>query len=104
MFVLELTVGFENNIDFNTKRKAIKYQVMLKPLENKFEKVNLINLSMGALERVGVHSNVINMLKALGFQQHEVAYLINLLYKKSVLCILYEVRNKAWNQPSLLSW
>ena len=57
---------------------------MLKPLENKFEKVNLINLSMGALERVGVHSNVINMLKALGFQQHEVAYLI----KEIIICCI----------------
>ena len=42
---------------------------MLESLENKYEKVNFINLSMGALGIVGVHSNVTNMLKALGLQQ-----------------------------------
>ena len=49
IFVLELTVGFETNIDLNTKRKANKYKEMLKPFENKFEKVNFVNLSMGVL-------------------------------------------------------
>ena len=49
IFVLELTFGFETNIDFNTKRKANKYKQMLKPLENNIEKVNFINLNMEAL-------------------------------------------------------
>ena len=39
---------------------------MLKSLENKFEKVHFINLSMGALEIVRVYNNLTNMLKALG--------------------------------------
>ena len=67
IFVLELTVGFETNIDLNTKRKAKKYKEMLKSLENDFEKVNFVNLSMGVLCIVGAHSCVTNMLKALGF-------------------------------------
>ena len=68
IFVIELTVGFETNIDLKMKRKASKYMDMLKSLESKFEKVNFINLSMGALGIVGVRSHVTNMLKALGFQ------------------------------------
>ena len=105
IFVLELTVGFETNTDLNTKRKANKYKEMLKSLENKFEKVNFINLSMGTLCIVGVHSNVTNKLKALGFLQHEIAYLI----KKIMGCCIrgtyyvFRMRNKAWS-PSLLSW
>ena len=47
IFVLQLTVGFETNIDLNTKRKANKYKEILKSPENKFEKVNFINLGMG---------------------------------------------------------
>ena len=106
IFVLELTVGFETNIDLNTKRKAKKYKEMLKSLENEFEKVNFVNLSMGALCIVGAHSCVTNMLKALGFQQREIAYLI----KKIMCCCIrgryyvFCMRNKAWSQPSLLSW
>ena len=49
IFVLELTVVFETNIDLNTKRKANRYKEMLKYLENKFEKANFVNFSMGAL-------------------------------------------------------
>ena len=49
IFVLELTVGFETKIDFNTNRKANKYKEILKPLENNFEKVNFINLNMEVL-------------------------------------------------------
>ena len=85
---MELNVGFGTNID-------LKYKEMFKSLENKFEKVDFINLSTGALGIVGVHRNVTNMLKALSFQQQETAYLIKkimyvLLYKRNVLHILYE--------------
>ena len=105
IFVLELTVGFETNLDYNTKLKASKYREMLKSPENKFEKVNFVNLSMGALGIVGAHSSVTNILKALGFQQQEIAYLI----KKVMCCCIrgthyvFCMRNKAWSQPSFLS-
>ena len=104
IFVIELTVGFQTNIDLNTKRKANNYKEMLKSLKNKFE--NFINLIIVVLGIVGVHSNVTNMLKALGFQQQEIAYLI----KKIMCCCIrgtyyvFCMRNKAWSQPSLLSW
>ena len=66
---------------------------MLMSLESKFEKVSFVNLSMGALGIVGVHSNVTNILKALGFQQQEIAYLIKKIMcccMRSVLCIVYD--------------
>ena len=105
IFVLELTVGFETNLDYNTKLKASKYREILKSPENKFEKVNFVNLSMGALGIVGAHSSVTNILKALGFQQQEIAYSI----KKVMCCCIrgthyvFCMRNKAWSQPSFLS-
>ena len=79
---------------------------MFKSPENKFEKVNFVNLSMGFLGVVGTYSKVTNMLKALGFQQQEIAYLT----KKSISCCIrgtyhvFCIENKAWNQPSLLFW
>ena len=78
---------------------------MLKSPENKFEKVNFVNLTMGALDIVGAHSSVTNILKALGFQQQEIAYSI----KKVMCCCIrgthyvFCMRNKAWSQPSFLS-
>ena len=106
IFVIKLTVGFETNIDLNTKRKANKYKEMLKSLENKFEKVNFVNLSIGALGIVGVHSNITNMLKALGFQHQDIEYFI-----KEIMCCcirgtyyVFCMRNKTWSQPTLISW
>ena len=105
IFVLELTVVFETNIDLNTKRKANKYKEMLKSLENKFEKANFVNFSMGTLGIVRAQNNVSNMLKALGFQQQKIEYLI----QKIMCCCIrgtyyaFCMRNNAWSQPSLLS-
>ena len=101
IFVIELTVGFETNIDLNTKRKANKYKEILKSLEKKFEKVNFVNLSMGVLGIVGAHSSVTNKLKVLGFQQQEIAnFCCCIRGKYYVFC----TKNKAWSQSSLLSW
>ena len=78
---------------------------MLKSLENKFEKVNFVNLRMGALGIVGARSSVTNMLKTLGSQQQEIPYLI----KKITCCCIrgpyyvFCMTNKVWSQPSLLS-
>ena len=105
VFVLELSVGFETNIDLNTKRKANKYKEMLKSLENKFEKVNFVNQLMGTLGIVGAHNSITNMLKALVFRQQEIAYLIKRI---TCCCIkgtyyLFCIRKQAWSQSSLLS-
>ena len=90
IFVLELTVVFETNVDLNTKRKANKYKEMLKSLENKSEKANFVNFSMGALGIVRGHSNVSNMLKALTENRISNSKDYVLLYKRNVLCILHE--------------
>ena len=88
---------FETNIDRNSKWEANKYKNMLKSLENEFEKVNFVNRSMWVLGIVGTHNSVTNMLKALGFQQQEIAYLIKkdymLLYKKHTLYFVWEIRH-----------
>ena len=105
--VLELTLGLKATqlLTRNRKRKANKYGEMLKSLENKFEKVNFVNLRMGALGIVGARSSVTNMLKTLGSQQQEIPYLI----KKITCCCIrgpyyvFCMTNKVWSQPSLLS-
>ena len=84
IFVLELTLGFEINIEINIKRKRVKYDEMLKHLDRRFSKVNFINLSMGALGIVGVNTQITNMLTALGFNQQEITYLV----KKIICCCI----------------
>ena len=40
MYVLELTVGFEPNIEKNAKRKNDKYKELLKSMEKDYHKCN----------------------------------------------------------------
>ena len=47
MYVLELTVGFEPNIEKNAKRKNEKYKELLKSMEKDYTSATFINLSIG---------------------------------------------------------
>ena len=63
MYVLELTIGFEPNIEKNGKRKNDKYKELLKSMENDYTNVTFINLSMDSLGIIGKDS--INLYKLL---------------------------------------
>ena len=52
--VLELTVGFETNLAFNSTRKKNKYATLLSKLKKQFKSVYFVNLSISAL---GIFSN-----------------------------------------------
>ena len=49
---IELTVGFENNIAKNCKRKGIRNKDLCNSLKQRFGNVKYINLSMGAIGMV----------------------------------------------------
>ena len=63
IYVLELTVGFEPNIEKNGKRKNDKYKELLKSMEKYYTSVTFMNLSMGSLGIIGKDS--INLHKLL---------------------------------------
>ena len=56
IFVVELTVGFENRIQDNAVRKANHYKNLCNQLKNRYSYVKFINLSMGAIGVVGKSS------------------------------------------------
>ena len=45
LYIIELTVGFETNLERNSQRKEIKYRHLLRHFENTYRKVKFINLS-----------------------------------------------------------
>ena len=48
IYILELTIGFEPNIEKNAARKYAKYETVLEELKFSYNGVTFINLSMGA--------------------------------------------------------
>ena len=53
LYILELTLSFETNIQANSERNANKYTPLLQELSSSYNKVILINVSMGALGVMG---------------------------------------------------
>ena len=47
--IVELTVGYETNLEKNAKRKKAKYSELVIDQSDHFEKVNFVNISMSSL-------------------------------------------------------
>ena len=106
MYVLELTVGFEPNIEKNGKRKNNKYKELLKSMEKDYTSVTFRNLSMGSLGIIGKDSiNLQKLLKATNMDKNSIACCIK---KFSACCIrctyhLFCINDKALSDPCFAS-
>ena len=64
---LELTVGYESNLRRNTRRKKQLYRELVQQINNDYEKVNFVNLSISALgtydKSTADFIDMMNMLK-----------------------------------------
>ena len=107
VFVIELTVGFETNIAKNSLRKAEKYKIILGQLTRQFRSVKFVNLSMGSLGVIGHDTFTLEaMFTAVGLKREATSYLIRKVINIAIRTSYYIFccRNKAWEQPSLLTW
>ena len=53
LYILELTVGFETNMQNNSDCKAAEYSSLINDLSLSYSKAMFVNLSMGAIGVVG---------------------------------------------------
>ena len=54
IYVIELTVGFETNITKNCIRKTERYRELCNALKQRYNTVEYLNLSMGAIGVIGI--------------------------------------------------
>ena len=107
LYIIELTVGFETNLERNAERKEIKYRPLLKQFENKYRKTKFINLSTSSLGMFGQASeSFFDMCKELGIEQSHLNYIA---IKMTTIIIrttyyIFCMRNKPWTDPELLSY
>ena len=107
LYILELTIGFETNIQINSNRKAAKYSSMISDLSPYYSKIIFINLSMGA---IGVmDSSCISLLPLLhelhfdnSIQKRIIMKGMNISIRNSYF--IFCRRNKTWNNPELLTF
>ena len=106
LYILELTIGFETNIQINSERKASKYHPLQQTLLPNYKQIKFINISMGALGTIGSSSeSFIDLLKSLGFndkvQKHILSNLINITIRSTYF--IFCCRNKPWTSHDLLN-
>ena len=108
LYILELTLGFETNIQANSVRKANKYTPLLQNLSSSYNKVIFINVSMGAVGVMGSScDSFLSLLQDLSFDKVTQRRII---MKQLILPLGQPITssakkiNKPWNNPELLNF
>ena len=104
LYILELTIGFETNIQVNSDRKGLKYNPLHHSLRSTYRQINFINLSLGALDTVGSSSDSFSeLLKAVDFGNNTQKAILSRIMNITIRCTYYIFccRNKPWTSPKL---
>ena len=105
LYMIELTVGFETNLNSNAERKHEKYHRLTRDLSSDFHNIKFINLSLSALGIFGKSCEpFIDMCKELEFDKHHIDFIVR---KLSTIIIrstyyIFCMSNKPWTNPDLL--
>ena len=105
LHVVELSVGFETNLNNNASRKFEKYRYLLHDLESKYRYVKFVNLSISSLGIFGQSCNsFIQMCTDLSINTGHTTYIITKLTNIIIRTTYYIfcMRNKPWTNPDLL--
>ena len=67
LYIMELTVGFEANIEKNAARKEAKYRELSHRLNDEYDKINFVKLSMSSIGVFGKSCNsYLTMMSSIG--------------------------------------
>ena len=107
LYVLELTVGFETNLNSNSDRKHKKYLPLISDQESNYDKVKFVNVSISSLSVFGQSTNTLtDMLKELKFDEQQIKYIKKKIIATCIRASYYVFcqRNKDWTSPELLNF
>ena len=104
---MELTIGFETNMEGNSKRKREKYKSLKSKLLPKYDDVRYVNVSMGACGFIEKDSrNFFELLRYIRVPENEILFLTKRITNICIRSSYYIFcrRNKEWTSPELLSF
>ena len=107
LYILELTVGFETNLNSNSHRKEEKYRSLLKDFNCDYRQIQFVNLSMSCIGIFGQSSDsFLEMYKRIGIDQSHLNYILNKISSIIIRTTYYIFcsRNKPWSNPKFLSY
>jgi hypothetical protein len=108
LYIVELTVGFESNLQKNVERKKSKskYKELINEQNEHFNSVKFVNLSISSLGVFGKEcSTFIEMLNDFGFRKQHQNYCIRRMTTIAIRTTYYIFccRNKDRMNPELLT-
>ena len=106
LYILELSVGYESNLQTNVDRKRRRYEDLITEQKKQFNSVKFVNLSISSL---GVFSkeclSFLNMLSDLGLDKRHQYFAIRKIMSIAIRTTYYIFccRDKDWSNPELLN-
>ena len=109
LYILELTVGFESNLNVNNNavRKKEKYLNLIKEMSRNYRCVRFVNLSMSSL---GVFSDecstFLDMMNDINIDKKQQRYIIKKMINIAIRATYYIFccRNRSWDSPDLMQF
>ena len=105
LYIMELTVGFEANIEKNAARKEAKYEELSRRLNDEYDEVNFVNMLMGSIVVFGKSCNsFLTMMSSIDIGEKNSTYIMKMAADIALRCSYYVFcrRNKQWTEQSLL--
>ena len=106
LYIVELTVGHEPNLNNNIIRKQNKYKELLRQQKQYFNDVNFVNISLSCLRVFAKESDTfLKMLDNVGFSKAHKMYCVKKMTKIAIRTSYYIFcyRNKEWENPKLFT-
>ena len=107
LYVLELTVGFESNLNNNAVRKKEKYLNLIKEMSRNYKFVKFVNLTISSL---GVfsdeYSTFSDMINDTGIDKKQQLYKIKKMINITIRATHYIFcgRNRNWDSPDVMQF
>ena len=107
LYIIELTVGFETNLNNNAHRKELKYRHLLSDLATDYKEIKFINLCISFLGIFASSSNsFLRMCNDNGIGSQHLNFII-LQFPTIIIRTTYYIfcmRNKQWCDPEPLNY
>ena len=107
LYVLELTVGFESNLNNDAVRKKEKYLDLINKMSRNYRCVRFVNLFMSSLGIFSVECfSFFDMMNDIGIDKKQQRYIIKKMINIAIRATYYifSCRNRNWNSPDLIEF
>ena len=103
LYIIELTVRFQSNVNANTFQQKPKYLELVDTFSQRYDAVKFVNVSMGTLGMFGTSCDTfVTMLNEVGTTQNQKDYLLKSMTNITIRCTYYIfcMWDKPWNDPA----